>query len=267
MRLAPAAAGMLTALTLALVMTPAPATAQSACGGFYTVQQGDNLAEVAERCGVTIPALLAVNPGVADERDLNVGNRLRVPDPRARQPSPVQACGPSYTVRAGDTLQEIAMKCGLTVPLLVAANGPIPQPLGVNAGVRLRIPNVPRAAVDDPATLAAARAAGTSTIILGDTTNAAAAAAADSTAAAADSAAAAAAATVPELERVEGTLEAGPRCLTVRDANGDTVAIAGEINDAFRPGDPVVLLGTPATDHECGSARTLELRILYRGGP
>lgn len=260
-RLAPAAAGLITALTLAFATTPAPAAAQSACGGFYMIQTGDNLAEVAERCGVTIPALLAVNPGVADERDLEVGDRLRIPNPSARQPSPVEACGPTYAVRTGDTIREIALKCGLTVPLLVAANGPLPQPLGVHTGLRLRIPNVPRSAVDDPTTIAAAR-----TSVGVDTVAADASAAALEPTAADTAADTTAVADAEELVRVEGILESGPTCWQVRTSGGERIAIAGEASDAFEPGDRVVLMGTPAAGHDCGGAETLELRIMYRSG-
>ncbi len=247
LRPVPAAAGLLAALTLSPAVAPAPAAAQSACGAYYTMDTGDTLVEVAERCGVTVPALLAANPGVVDQRDVEVGGRLRVPDPAAPQPSPVQACGPSYAVRTGDTLAEIAMKCGLTVPLLMAANGPLPQPLGVHTGLHLRIPDVPHLAVTDPGTITAPSVATVSDPVPPSDTTAAAPVLAD-------------------LTRVVGVLEAGPRCTGVRTADGDLIAIAGELDDAFRPGDRVVLMGTPARSHDCGQTPTLELRILYRGG-
>jgi LysM repeat protein len=241
-----AAAALMAAL--AFMAAPTPAAAQSACGAYYTLDTGDTLVEVAARCGVTVPALLAANPGVVDQRDIDVGGRLRVPDPGAPQPSPVQACGPSYEIRTGDTLAEIAMKCGLTVPLLVAANGPLPQPLGNHPGVHLRIPDVPHTAVIDPGTLATPGVGVGADVGTGtDTTT--------------DSAPA-----LPDLTRVTGVLEAGPRCTQVRTAAGEVVAIAGELDDAFRPGHAVVLMGIPTRSHDCGPTRALELRILYRPG-
>lgn len=237
-------------LALALAVTPGPTTAQSACGGFYTVDSGDTLAEIAERCGVTLPALVAENAGVLDDLDIEVGDRLRVPNPRGAQPSPVQACGAFYTVRTGDTLAEIAAKCGLTIPLLIAANPPLPAPLGVHADMRIRIPDVSRAAVEDPATVATVRrmtdAAPADTTTLGD---------ADVEAAPVPS---------QDMVRVEGVLEAGDPCIQVRDADGDVFAITGELSDAFGTGDRVVLMGVPAAEAECGQSPTLELRILYR---
>lgn len=242
-----------------LALTPPGAAAQTACGGGYTVGAGETLAEIATRCGVTIPALLALNPAVRDRMDLEVGDHLRVPSPDAPQPSPQQACGPYYTTRSGDTLAEIAEKCGLTIPLLVAANGPLPDPLGVKGDVQIRIPNLPASAVRDPATVAFPPAAAVAAAQIA----AAEIAAADS--AAADSAAAAQPEEVVELTRVEGVLVAGQRCRLVRSGEGRVFAITGRTTDAFRPGDRVVVLGHVADPEACGHDPTLEVRILYRG--
>lgn len=235
-------------LALALALAPAPAAAQSACGGFYTVDQGDTLVEIAQLCGVTLPALLAENAGVKDDMDFEVGHRLRVPDPESTQPTPVQACGAFYSVRAGDTVAEIAAKCGLTIPLLIAANPPLPTPLGFHEGLHVRIPDVSRAAIQDPATVAAVR----SQIIMGDDD-------------APDPAPEPAPVPSDDLVRVEGVLEEGQHCAQVRDDDGDVYAIVGDISNAFAPGDRVILMGLPTNDEGCAHSPTLELRILYRG--
>lgn len=232
------------ALTLTLTAAPSPASAQSACGAFYSVNSGDTLREIAVGCGVSIPAILALNPAVRDDEDLVVGDRLRIPDPAAEQPSAQEACGPTYTVRSGDGLAEIAQKCGLTVPLLVAANPPLPDPLGIHTGLEVRIPPLPRAVVEDSFRLAIAQAA--------------------SDPATADTAAVDTAAAPPELTRVEGVLEEGEPCQRVRAADGTVTAIAGRVGTRFGSGDRVVLLGVPTDATTCGHAPTLELRILYR---
>lgn len=242
----------------ALALLPMPALAQSPCGASYTFDTGDSFVEIARQCGVTVPALLAANPGIVDESDVEVGNRLRVPTPGAAEPSPVTACGSYYTVRPGDTVAEIAAKCGLTIPLLVAANPPFPQPLGVHAGMKVLIPNVSRAAVMDRATIAVptwsvVAAAAPGGAQGGD--RAAAGAGADS-----------AAIPAVDLIRVEGVLERGPRCMAVRSQAGELHAIAGELRPSFQPGDRVVLMGVPAEEHDCGTSPALELRILYRAG-
>lgn len=248
-RRVPTLAGLLTALALALAATPA--TAQSACGGFYTIGSGDTLLGIAQNCGVTLPALLAANPGVRDKEDVVAGNRLRIPAPGDPQPTPVEACDAFYTIRTGDSLSEIAQKCGLTVPLLAAANPSLPQPLGNFPGHKIRIPPVPVAAVQDPATLAIATG-------IGATVDTVDSAVADSLAA--DSMALPG----PEMTRVEGVLERGPRCLRIRAGDGTVVAINGEVSGGFGPGDRVVLMGLPADGAACQHEPTLELRILYR---
>lgn len=235
---------------LILLLSASPAAAQSACGAGYTVRSGDSLLEIAQQCGITLPALLAANPGVRDQMDLQVGDRLRIPSPDEPQPSPVEACGPYYTIRAGDTPAEIAEKCGLTVPLLMAANAPLPDPLGLNAGERIRIPDLPERVVRDPATLALPPA------VVADTAQDPAEA--DSQAAQADD--------EREMVRVEGTLQAGESCLLVDTADRGSFALVGRVSDAFRPGDRVVLMGLPTEATACDHEPTLEVRILYRGG-
>jgi LysM repeat protein len=234
-RAAPAAA-----LFLLATLAASPAAAQTGpCRGHTTVRDGDTLVSIAARCGVTVPALLALNPGVRDDEDLRVGRDVAVPRPRDPQPSPRQACGAFYTIRDGDTLAEIALKCGVTVPQLVAANGPLPHPLGLNRGRTVRIPDLPRAAVADTTTWVAPAPAGPP----------------------------APEAETEELTRVRGTLLAGPRCPMLRSDDGRTIALAIRPGGAFRPGDAVIVLGVPAPDDRCGHSPTLEPRILYRAEP
>lgn len=250
-------------VTAALALTALPAAAQSACGASYTFDSGDTLAEVAQRCGVTLPALLAANPGVVDDQDIDVGSRLRVPDPGADQPSPVVACGAYYTLRPGDSLVEIAAKCGVTIPMLVAANPPFPSPLGNHAGLKVRIPHVSAAAARDPGTIVVAPRTPAAAAV-----EAAAAGAVSGAPAASDESTQpdSAAIAADELVRVEGVLEEGERCMGVRGPDGELHSISGELRGDFQAGDRVVLLGVPAEEHSCGGSWAVELRILYRAG-
>jgi LysM repeat protein len=237
-RLTPMLAALLAAGALAVA--PEPAWAQVACPGSHMVRSGETLLAIAERCGVTVPALLAANPAVRGNRDLQVGRDIVVPHPRDPQPTPQQACGAFYTVRSGDTLADVAAKCGLTIPLLVAANGPLPSPLGLNAGGTLRIPDLPPAAVRDTLTWAASAP---------DTV---AAPAADPSP------------DFPELVRYQGTLEAGTPCMLLRMTDGRTVALDGRPARQFQPGTNVVVMGLPADAAACGGTRAVEVRIVYR---
>lgn len=266
------AAGLATALAAAaLLAAPAPAAAQSPCGAGYTVRTGDSLLEIAERCGITIPALLAANPAVRDRMDLEVGDRLRIPSPGDPQPSPQEACGPYYTVRTGDTLAEIAEKCGLTVPLLVAANGPLPDPLGIHTGARIRIPDLPERAVRDPGTLAFPPA-GAAAAAAADEARPEAEVEADVETEAAEAPVERGAEVEAEEEseeeeemiRLEGVLTTGERCLLVDAGERGAFALVGRLTDAFRPGDRVVVMGLSADPELCAHTPALEVRILYR---
>jgi phage tail protein X len=226
------------AAALLMLGLPAPGASQAPCLGHTEVRDGDTLVAIAARCGVTVPALLAANPGVSDDLDLRIGRSIAVPDPGARQPTPQQACGAFYTIRDGDTLSEIALKCGVTVPMLVAANPPLPHPLWENEGGVVRIPNLPRAAVQDTLTWVAD----------------------------APLPEVAPEAEPEELVRVEGVLARGQRCLMIRGDDGRTIALAGAPTRNFAPGDRVVVMGSRASADRCGHTPTLELRIIHRPG-
>jgi LysM repeat protein len=238
----PTLAAMLAVAALTMLAAPTPAAAQPGpCPGQTTVRDGDTLVAIAARCGVTVPALLAANPRVRADEDLVIGRSIEVPPPGGPQPRPQQVCGEFYTIRSGDTLAGIALKCGLTVPLLVAVNGPLPSLLSVNVGGRIRIPDVPRSAVRDTLTWVAPLPA--------------------------ELPEAEVAPEPEELVRAEGTLAPGTPCLLLRTGDGRTIALAGERSRAFRTGDRVAVMGVPAPADRCGHSPALEIRIMYRADP
>ncbi len=74
-----------TALCLALVVVfalarPTTAHAQSSCGDAVTVADGDTLAQIAIRCGISIPQLLAANPDIEDPTSLTAGQIIVLPN-------------------------------------------------------------------------------------------------------------------------------------------------------------------------------------------
>ena len=95
-----------------------PASAQAATQ--YTVVEGDSLWSIARRFGTTVEALVAVN-GISEADFLQPGQVLRVPTGRQEAPGPRRVF--TYTVRQGDTLWAIALKTGVRVEDLAAANG------------------------------------------------------------------------------------------------------------------------------------------------
>ncbi len=67
-------------VVLAACLTiPRSASAASPCGSTYIVQSGDWLIKIANRCGVTLAALYAANPGLAYQRYIYPGQVLNIP--------------------------------------------------------------------------------------------------------------------------------------------------------------------------------------------
>ncbi|GBD29245.1 Murein hydrolase activator NlpD [bacterium HR32] len=112
-----------------------PAPRPSGVRRSYRVTEGDSLWEIARRFGTTVEAIAAANE-LSDADFLRPGQVLQVPVGRAAE---VASSGPArYTVRPGDTLWAIALKTGVRVEALAAANGIQGDRLRV--GQRLVIP-------------------------------------------------------------------------------------------------------------------------------
>jgi LysM repeat protein len=109
----------LAALALALVL-PLPALA-----GDVTVKPGETLSEIADRLGISMKRLMELN-GINKADHVEVGQRLKVPG-RAGSSSRSSGGGAvatgRLTVRAGDTLSEIAARQGMSLNQLIALNG------------------------------------------------------------------------------------------------------------------------------------------------
>lgn len=127
----------------------------------YKIAKGDNLTAIASRNGVTLSAIMKVNPNL-DPKKLKVGQSIKIPQPVAAAPSAnVAAAGTgstppttriattgagaaagtaagTYKVKAGDTLTKIARTHGITVNELRAANNM--KTTQVQVGKVLKIP-------------------------------------------------------------------------------------------------------------------------------
>ena len=82
----------------------------------YVVQRNDNLTSIAARFGTTVAELVRLN-NIADPDLIYEGQVLLIPQGGASGGTI------TYTVRAGDTLSEIAARYGTTVTELVRLNG------------------------------------------------------------------------------------------------------------------------------------------------
>lgn len=94
----------------------------------YQVKAGDTLYGIANKYGITLKELKAINNLTND--NLAVGQLLNVPSGLS--------LASSYTVNSGDTLYSIAKKFGITVPKLKEANNLVDNMLSV--GQKLVIP-------------------------------------------------------------------------------------------------------------------------------
>lgn len=81
----------------------------------YLAQRGDSLSGIAREHGVTLSQLLRANPQILDRDQIAVGQPIRLPQAEA---SP----GKDYSVKAGDTLWDIARQHGVSVRELEVAN-------------------------------------------------------------------------------------------------------------------------------------------------
>ena len=105
----------------------------------HVVAAGDSFESIANKYGVTVRELVSANPQL-----LKIGDKLTVPVPVAI-PQESDGGGSSstpkktYTVKTGDTLTAIAIKFGITVPALAAANN-IANPNLIQVGQVLVIP-------------------------------------------------------------------------------------------------------------------------------
>ncbi len=134
---------VVTAAPVASTTTAAPAGWQH-----YTVRAGDTLYDLARHTGTTTGALVVHNRLSDGGRHLQVGQVLVVPGttaarPPTTRPAPsVRATSPTttstYRVRAGDTVEAIARRSGVTQPSLIKANS-LRAPYLIRVGQTLRI--------------------------------------------------------------------------------------------------------------------------------
>ena len=88
-----------------------PTTPPPPSGQTYYVQKGDTLRKIASKFGITVDAILKVNPQITNQNLIYVGQAITIP-----------AGVSTYIVQKGDTLRIIANKFGATVEALLALN-------------------------------------------------------------------------------------------------------------------------------------------------
>lgn len=122
-------------------------------GFIYTVQAGDTLFNIARRFSVSLDALIAANPQIADPNLIMPGQQVcvpvqppaRPPEPSPPSPPPPPSClgGFIYTVQPGDTMAGIADKFDVPEVMLMRANPQITDPAKIVPGQQICIPVPP----------------------------------------------------------------------------------------------------------------------------
>lgn len=108
--------------------TVKPTSASKSSSNVYTVKAGDTLSEIAQRFGTTTGELARIN-GISNPNLISVGQKLNV--------GGKASSGGTYTVKAGDTLSEIAVKLGVSQKHLENKNN-IKNPNLIRVGQKLK---------------------------------------------------------------------------------------------------------------------------------
>jgi spore coat assembly protein SafA len=116
------------------VIPPAP---ECPDGQIYQVVSGDTMFKIAQRFEIDLDTLVQANPQIPDPNWIYPGQEICIPG-TAVPPSCVD--GVAYTVKAGDTLFEIAKQNGVMLSDLIAANPQISDPDRVFPGQVICIP-------------------------------------------------------------------------------------------------------------------------------
>lgn len=114
------------------------AAAWSGCAGSITVQWGDTLSGIAQRCGTTIRAIQAANPGLGWW--VYAGQVLYIPAGSTSDPVYYPPSGGTYRVQQGDTLAKIAARIGVSWRDVLAVNPQIHNPSLIYTGQVINLP-------------------------------------------------------------------------------------------------------------------------------
>ncbi len=108
----------------------------------YRIQSGDTMSSIAAKFNVSLTALEAANPQIANYNKIYTNGLVNVPGSSApiHHPSPVPPHVVTYVVQAGDTMSGIAAAHHLTLAALEAANLQVTSPNSIVPGEVLNIP-------------------------------------------------------------------------------------------------------------------------------
>ena len=100
----------------------------------YTIRAGDTLWDIAQKEKTTVGAILALNPEIKDASRIYPGQVIRLPGKTS-----VSQAKKTVTVKAGDTLSEIAAREGISLSEILRLNPGIENPSLIYPGQVIRI--------------------------------------------------------------------------------------------------------------------------------
>lgn len=96
----------------------------------YYVKAGDTLGKIAYEHGMSLAKLLSYNPQIANPDMIYVGNKINLTSGTKEE---------YYTVKAGDTLSDIAKRYNLKYSVLLGLNPDIQNPDLIHIGDKIRV--------------------------------------------------------------------------------------------------------------------------------
>lgn len=153
--------------TAAPAATAAPSTAAT-CTSPYTVQAGDTLTSIAQKCGVDYNALLGANPSFTTPDQIFPGQTVAIPPGSAGVPV-TGSGGQTYTVVSGDWLSTIAQRFNTTVQSIVNVNPWISNPNLIFPGWVITLPSGSSSSSSSGIPATGGTSGQTYTVVSGDT--------------------------------------------------------------------------------------------------
>ncbi len=130
---------------------PPPQIPDYACAEDTRLQPSQTLYGLARACRVSLAILLEANPQITNVRTIQAGALIRIPQQRRRTTG---RCGSRTLVKRGETLADVASRCGVSVDALASANPDLARDSAIPGGQVLSVP--PPGEAPEPAEIAEA---------------------------------------------------------------------------------------------------------------